>query len=200
VKLEKTTLDKIHFYAHDTACIDEGCEIGKGTKIWHYSHILKGTKVGKNCTIGQNVMVGPDVIVKDNCKIQNNVSLYKGVTLENGVFCGPSCVFTNVHKPRAEIERKDEFLKTHVEKGVTIGANATIICGNRIGAYSLIGAGAVVLKDVKPHALVIGNPAIQKGWVSHAGEKLDESFLCPREGRQYMVDENENLIELTNHS
>ena len=193
---KNNTLEKKQYYTHETACIDEGCNIGKGTKIWHYSHILKGTKIGKNCTVGQNVMLGPDVVVGDNCKIQNNVSLYKGITLEDGVFCGPSCVFTNVHNPRAEIERKDEFRPTYVEKGVTIGANATIICGNKLGAYSLIGAGSVITKDVKPHAVMAGNPAKQIGWVSHACEKLDESLRCSREGRQYVIDQGGNLKEV----
>jgi predicted dehydrogenase/acetyltransferase-like isoleucine patch superfamily enzyme len=186
----------IDYYAHQSSYVDAGCNIGAGTKIWHYSHILPGTKIGKNCIIGQNVMLGPDVIVGDNCKIQNNVSLYKGVILEQGVFCGPSCVFTNVHNPRAEVERKDEFRETYVEAGVTIGANATIICGNRLGAYSLIGAGAVVTKDVKPHAVMAGNPAKQIGWVSHAGEVLGENLQCLREGKQYLVDEAGNLKEI----
>ena len=127
VQLQNNYRKETQFYAHETACVDDGCDVGKGTKIWHYSHILKGTKIGKNCIIGQNVMIGPDVIIGNNCKVQNNVSLYKGVTLEDGVFCGPSCVFTNVYNPRAEVERKDEFRLTHVERGVTIGANATII-------------------------------------------------------------------------
>jgi UDP-2-acetamido-3-amino-2,3-dideoxy-glucuronate N-acetyltransferase len=186
-----------NYFKHKTAFVDEGSEIGVDTKIWHFSHILKGTKIGSNCVIGQNVMIGPDVVVGDNCKIQNNVSLYKGVVLEEGVFCGPSCVFTNVNNPRAQVERKDEFRPTYVEKGVTIGANATIICGKRLGAYSFIGAGAVVTKDVKSHALVVGTPAKQIGWVSHAGEKLGNDLLCPREGRFYRVDENENLKEVT---
>jgi UDP-2-acetamido-3-amino-2,3-dideoxy-glucuronate N-acetyltransferase len=186
----------IPYFAHETAVIDAGCEIGKGTKIWHFSHILKGTKIGKDCSIGQNVMIGPDVVVGDRCKIQNNVSLYKGVTLEDDVFCGPSCVFTNVHNPRAEIERKDEFRQTYVERGVTIGANATIVCGNRLGAYSLIGAGAVVTKPVNPHAVMVGNPARQMGWVSHAGEKLGQDLVCPREGRTYQVNKDCHLIEM----
>lgn len=187
------------YYAHETACVDEGCDIGKGTKIWHYSHILKGTKIGKNTVIGQNVMIGPDVEVGSHCKIQNNVSLYKGVTLEDSVFCGPSCVFTNVHNPRAEVERKDEFRPTYVEKGVTIGANATIVCGNRLGAYSLIGAGAVITKDVKPYAVMVGNPAKQIGWVSQAGEKLDQNLKCTREGRQYALDQHGNLNEVVGY-
>jgi len=183
------------YFAHDTAIVDDGCRIGRGTKIWHFSHLIKGTKIGEDCVIGQNVLIGPDVVVGDRCKIQNNVSLYKGVILEDGVFCGPSCVFTNVHNPRAEVERKDEFRLTYVERGVTIGANATIVCGNRLGAYSLIGAGAVVTKDVKPHAVMVGNPAKQIGWVSHAGEKLGNDLVCLREGRQYQVI-GTNLIEL----
>ena len=185
------------YYAHETACVDDGCEIGRGTKIWHFSHIIKGTTIGEDCVIGQNVMIGPDVIVGNRCKIQNNVSLYKGVTLEDGVFCGPSCVFTNVLNPRAEIERKNEYRPTVVERGATIGANATIVCGNRLGAYSLIGAGAVITKDVKPHAVMVGNPAKQMGWVSHAGEKLGENLICPREGRRYEVVEG-NLVEIAN--
>lgn len=187
----------VSYFAHDTAQVDDGCEIGQGTKIWHFSHIIHGTRIGQDCVIGQNVMIGPDVIVGNRCKIQNNVSLYKGVTLEDGVFCGPSCVFTNVHNPRAEIERKEEFRHTYVERGTTIGANATIVCGNRLGAYSLIGAGAVVTKDVKPHAIMVGNPARQIGWASHAGEVLGADLICPREKRQYKII-NENLIEVKN--
>lgn len=183
------------YFAHETAIVDAECEIGQGTKIWHFSHIIKGTKIGEDCVVGQNVMIGPDVVIGDRCKVQNNVSLYKGVVLEAGVFCGPSCVFTNVHNPRAEVERKDEFRLTHVERGVTIGANATIVCGNRLGAYSLIGAGAVITKDVKPHSVMVGNPAKQIGWVSHAGEKLGDDLICPREGRQYKI-VGENLIEI----
>ncbi|MEM7070835.1 MAG: Gfo/Idh/MocA family oxidoreductase [Pseudomonadota bacterium] len=185
-----------NYDVHESAYIDENCDIDTGTKIWHHAHILKNTKIGKNCIIGKNVMIGPDVIVGNGCKIQNNVSLYKGVILNQNVFCGPSCVFTNVHNQRAEIEKKDEFLSTHVEQGVTIGANATIICGNRLGAYSLIGAGAVITKDVKPHAVMAGNPAKQIGWVSHAGEKLDNQLTCPREKRQYRVDKDGYLTEI----
>ncbi len=189
--------ETLPYFCHETALADAGCDIGQGTKIWHFSHILKGSKIGKNCVIGQNVMIGPDAVVGNHCKIQNNVSLYKGVILEEGVFCGPSCVFTNVHTPRARIERKDEFQITHVERGVTIGANATIVCGNRLGAYSLIGAGAVVTKNIKPHALMVGNPAKQIGWVSHAGEKLGDDLICPREGRRYQINEDNNLTEIT---
>ncbi|ETZ07144.1 UDP-2-acetamido-3-amino-2,3-dideoxy-D-glucuronate N-acetyltransferase [Holospora obtusa F1] len=184
------------YYVHETAIVDGGCDIGRGTKIWHFSHIIKGTKIGEDCVIAQNVMIGPDVVMGNRCKIQNNVSLYKGVTLEDGVFCGPSCVFTNVHNPRAEIERKDEYRPTLVERGVTIGANATIVCGNKLGAYSLIGAGAVITRDVKPHAVMVGNPAKHIGWVSHAGEKLGDNLVCPREGRRYQVID-ENLKEIS---
>lgn len=182
------------YYAHESAIIDMNCDIGKNSKIWHFSHIIQGTKIGEDCVIGQNVMIGPDVVVGNRCKIQNNVSLYKGVTLEDGVFCGPSCVFTNVHNPRAEIERKDEYRPTLVERGVTIGANATIVCGNKLGAYSLIGAGAVITKDVKPHAVMVGNPAKHIGWVSHTGEKLGDDLVCPRTGRRYEIIEG-NLKE-----
>lgn len=192
VSLKTATVD---YFAHETAVVDRGSHIGTRTKIWHFSHILKGTTIGEDCVIGQNVMIGPDVVIGNCCKIQNNVSLYKGVILEDSVFCGPSCVFTNVHNPRAEIERKDEFRATYVERGVTIGANATIVCGNRLGAYSLIGAGAVITKDVKPHAVMVGNPAKQIGWVSHAGEKLSDDLICLREGRRYQVVDG-NLIEI----
>ncbi len=188
--------EKKIFFTHETACIDEGCNIGKGTKIWHYTHVLGGTKIGENCNIGQNVMIGPDVNVGNNCKIQNNVSIYKGVTLDDGVFCGPSCVFTNVNNPRADVERKDQFRITKVEKGVTIGANSTIVCGNKLGAFSLIGAGAVITKDVKPHAIMVGNPAKQLGWISHSGEKLSENLTCPRDGRKYRIGQDGNLQEI----
>lgn len=170
---------------HDTAFVDEPCHIGVGTKIWHYSHILPRTNLGCDCVIGQNVMIGPDVTVGNRCKIQNNVSIYKGVTLEDGVFCGPSCVFTNVNTPRAEIERKDEFLPTRVGRGATIGANATIVCGTTLGEYCFIAAGAVVTKDVPPFALMAGVPARRIGWVSHAGERLGPDLTCPRTGQVY---------------
>lgn len=188
--------EALPYYVHETAIVDLGCQIGTGTKIWQFSHILKDSVIGQNCIIGQNVMIGPDAIVGNHCKIQNNVSLYKGITLEDGVFCGPSCVFTNVNNPRAKIERKNEFRKTHVEQGVTIGANATIVCGVRLGAYSFIGAGAVVTKDVKPHALMVGNPARQIGWMSHAGEKLDDNLICLREKRRYFLTQDQNLEEI----
>lgn len=161
------------YFIHPTSIIDENVKIGKGTKIWHFSHILRDTEIGENCTIGQNVMIGPDVKVGKGCKIQNNVSVYKGVVLEDYVFCGPSCVFTNVINPRAFIERKNEFKKTLVREGATIGANATIVCGITIGKYAFIGAGAVVTKNVPDYALVIGVPARQAGWVCKCGKKLN---------------------------
>ena len=170
---------------HESVVVDAPCKIGAGTKIWHFSHILADVEIGRNCVIGQNVMIGPDVSVGDGCKIQNNVSLYKGVTLEAGVFCGPSCVFTNVNTPRAEVERKDEFLPTHVGQGATIGANATIVCGYDIGAYSMVAAGAVVTSDVPAHALVAGVPARRIGWVSQAGERLGPDLVCARTGDRY---------------
>jgi UDP-2-acetamido-3-amino-2,3-dideoxy-glucuronate N-acetyltransferase len=165
--------------------VDDDVTIGNGTRIWHFSHVLSGSRIGANCTLGQNVVVGPDVIIGNRCKIQNNVSVYKGVTLEDGVFCGPSCVFTNVINPRAEVERKDEFRPTLVRRGASIGANATIVSGVTIGEYALVGAGAVVTHDVASHALVVGVPARRVGWVSHDGEILGEDLRCPRSGRQY---------------
>jgi UDP-2-acetamido-3-amino-2,3-dideoxy-glucuronate N-acetyltransferase len=166
------------FFRHPTAIIDEGVAVGKGTKIWHFSHILTGSKIGEQCNIGQNVVVGPDVIIGNKCKIQNNVCIYKGVTLEDGVFCGPSMVFTNVYNPRAEIAKMDEIRPTLVKKGASLGANCTIVCGYTIGRYAFIGAGTVVTKDVPDHALMVGNPAKQIGWVCECGEKLDERYQC----------------------
>jgi len=160
------------YFVHESSFVDDNVIIGKGTKIWHFCHILKNTRIGENCVLGQNVMAGPDVIIGHNCKIQNNVSIYKGVTLEDDVFCGPSCVFTNVINPRAFIERKDEFKQTLVKKGATIGANATIVCGNTIGKYALVGAGAVVTHNVPDYALVVGVPAKQLGWVCKCGITL----------------------------
>ena len=188
-------MSDLDIFIHETAIIDEHVSIGNGSKIWHFSHILGHTEIGQNVTIGQNVMIGPSVTVGNGCKIQNNVSLYKGVCLEEGVFCGPSCVFTNVKNPRAMIERKEEFLETPVGKWATIGANATIICGTKIGAYAMIGAGAVITKDVKPYAVMVGNPARQTGWCSHSGDILDESLICPREKRHYEI-RNDQLIEI----
>lgn len=181
---------------HESAFVDEPVTIGAGTKIWHFSHILAGSAIGTDCTIGQNVMIGPDVTVGNDCKIQNGVSLYKGVTLEDGVFCGPSCVFTNVMNPRAEVERKHEFLPTLVKRGASIGANATIVCGNTLGAYSFVAAGAVVTSDVPDHALVAGVPARRIGWMSHEGEKLGEDLVCPRSGRRYRLGGPDRLEEL----
>jgi UDP-2-acetamido-3-amino-2,3-dideoxy-glucuronate N-acetyltransferase len=170
---------------HESAYIDEPCEIGVGTRIWHFTHILRHSRVGRDCSLGQNVMVGPDVSIGDGCKIQNNVSVYKGVTLEDGVFCGPSCVFTNVDNPRAEVERKDDFRPTLVRRGASIGANATIVCGHTIGEYAFIAAGAVVTHDVPAFAVMAGVPARRIGWMSHAGEKLGADLVCPRSGRRY---------------
>ncbi len=170
---------------HESAYIDEPCEIGAGTRIWHFAHILARTRIGRACSLGQNVMAGPDVAIGDNCKIQNNVSIYQGVTLEDGVFCGPSCVFTNVDNPRAEIERKDEFRATLVRRGATIGANATIVCGHTIGEFAFIAAGAVVTRDVPAFALMAGVPARRIGWMSHDGERLGPDLVCRRSGRRY---------------
>lgn len=172
-------------FIHESAYVDEPNSIGRRTKIWHFVHVLPNTTIGDDCVLGQNVMVGPHVTIGNGCKIQNNVAIYKGVTLEDGVFCGPSCVFTNVLTPRAEIERKDEFKPTLVKRGATIGANATIICGTTLGAYCMIAAGAVVTKDVPDFALVAGVPARQIGWVSRAGERLDARLVCPRTNERY---------------
>jgi UDP-2-acetamido-3-amino-2,3-dideoxy-glucuronate N-acetyltransferase len=170
---------------HKSVYVDEPSEIGSETKIWHFSHILRNTKIGKNCSLGQNVMVGPDVTIGDGCKIQNNVAIYKGVTLEENVFCGPSCVFTNVLTPRAHINRKNEFSSTLVKKGATIGANATIVCGNTLGQYCMISAGAVVTSDVPDFALMLGIPARHVGWVSRMGERLGADLICKRSGELY---------------
>ncbi len=178
------------FFAHPTAVIDEGCQIGDGTKIWHFSHIMPGAVIGKNCIIGQNVMIGSNVILGDNVRIQNNVSVYEGVVCEDDVFLGPSAVLTNVINPRSAISRKTEFKSTIIRKGATIGANATIVCGNEIGSFSFIGAGAVVTKSVKSYALMVGNPAIQTGWMSEYGHKLQfnlgEAF-CSESGQKYLL-------------
>lgn len=181
---------------HETAVVDPGCAIGAGTAIWHFSHVLSGSTIGRDCTIGQNVMIGPNVRVGDACKIQNNVSVYEGVTLDDGVFCGPSCVFTNVNTPRAEVERKSEFQPTPVGRGATIGANATIVCGHSVGEYAFVAAGAVVTEDVPPFALVAGVPARRIGWVSHAGERLGADLVCPRTGRRYREAAADRLEEV----
>ena len=172
-------------FVHESAYVDKGVSLGSGTKLWHFVHVLSGTTIGKNCVLGQNVMAGPDVTIGANCKIQNNVAIYKGVTLEKGVFCGPSCVFTNVMTPRAEVVRKDEFSETLVKTGASIGANATIVCGNTLGAYCLIAAGAVVTKDVPDYAIMAGTPAKRIGWVSRSGDKLGDDLVCPRTGEHY---------------
>jgi UDP-2-acetamido-3-amino-2,3-dideoxy-glucuronate N-acetyltransferase len=180
-------------FIHSTSEIDLNVTIGKGTKIWHFSHILSKSGIGSNCIIGQNVMIGPEVTIGNNCKIQNNVSIYKGITLEDDVFCGPSCVFTNVLTPRAFIERKDEFRPTRVGRGTSIGANATIICGVSLGKYAMIGAGAVVTHNVDDYELVVGNPARKIGWVSRTGDRLDNNFVCPRTNEQYLLDDSGKL-------
>ncbi len=180
--------DRPEFFVHESAYVDEPSQIGRGTKIWHFAHVLPNTVIGENCVLGQNVVAGPDVRIGNGCKIQNNVSLYKGVELEDGVFCGPSCVFTNVLTPRAEVERKDEFKKTPVGRGATIGANATIVCGHRIGRFAMVAAGAVVTHDVPDYALVAGVPARRIGWVSRTGERMDDSLTCPRTGEIYTLD------------
>ena len=178
---------------HPAAVVDEGCQIGSRTKIWHFSHIMAGSIIGNNCNIGQNVVVSPGVILGNNVKVQNNVSVYTGVLCEDDVFLGPSCVFTNVINPRSFISRKDEFKQTLVKKGASIGANATIICGCTIGEYAMIGAGAVVTKDVAPYALVVGNPGRQIGWVSQSGHRLDFDSdgiaICEKSGEKYKLHE-----------
>ena len=179
------------YFAHESAYIDQGCEIGEGTKIWHFSHIMANCKIGKNCNIGQNVVVSPEVVLGNNVKVQNNVSIYTGVSCEDDVFLGPSMVFTNVINPRSAISRKSEYLPTKVGKGATIGANATIVCGNTIGSYAFIGAGAVVTKDVPDYALVMGNPSRQTGWMSEYGHKLafdgEGKANCPESGEEYLL-------------
>ena len=183
------------YQAHETAVIDAGCQIGEGTHIWHFSHIMSGCTIGKNCNIGQNVVVSPEVVLGDGVKVQNNVSIYTGVTCDDEVFLGPSCVFTNVINPRSAVVRKEQYRKTHVGKGATIGANATIVCGHQIGAYAMIGAGAVVTKDIPPYALVVGNPSQQIGWVSEYGHRLtfDDmgKAICPETGQQYQLMNNQ---------
>ena len=181
---------------HESAYVDDPTAIGEGTRVWHFVHILKGCRIGRRCSIGQNVMIGPDVAVGDDCKIQNNVSLYAGVTLEDGVFCGPSCVFTNVVNPRAEIERKSEFRPTLVRRGATIGANATIVCGHALGAYCFIAAGAVVTGEVPAFALMAGVPARRIGWMSKAGGRLGPDLVCPLDGSRYRETADGRLEDL----
>ena len=182
---------------HESAYVDEPCAIGSGTKIWHFAHVLADCRIGENCVLGQNVVVGPSVTIGNQVKIQNNVSVYKGVTLEDGVFCGPSCVFTNVNNPRSEIERKDEFRPTLVKRGATIGANATIVCGHTLGQYCFIAAGAVVAADVPDYALMAGVPARRIGWMSRAGAKLGDDLTCPIDGSQYALND-QGLLEPAN--
>jgi UDP-2-acetamido-3-amino-2,3-dideoxy-glucuronate N-acetyltransferase len=170
---------------HESSYVDEPVSIGGGTVIWHFCHVLADVSIGKGCSIGQNVMIGPKVTIGDGCKIQNNVSLYQGVVLEDDVFCGPSCVFTNIVNPRAPISRKAEFKTTLVKRGATIGANATVICGHTIGSYAFIGAGAVVTGNVPEFALMAGVPARRIGWMSRAGERLGSDLVCPRDGSRY---------------
>jgi UDP-2-acetamido-3-amino-2,3-dideoxy-glucuronate N-acetyltransferase len=182
------------YFAHETSVIDEGCLIGKGTKIWHFTHIMPDCEIGENCNLGQNVVVLPEVKLGRNVKVQNNVSIYTGVICEDDVFLGPSMVFTNILNPRSAVPRKDQYLKTVVGKGASIGANATIVCGNKIGKYAFIGAGAVVTREVADYSLVIGNPARHRGWVSEYGHKLDFNYegiaFCPESGQKYKFDNN----------
>lgn len=178
---------------HPTAIVDEGAQIGEGTRVWHWVHICGGARIGKQCSLGQNVFVGNDVLIGNNVKIQNNVSIYDAITLEDDVFCGPSMVFTNVYNPRSAVNRKDEYRRTLVMRGATLGANCTIVCGTTIGKYAFIGAGAVVNRDVKPYALMVGVPARQVGWMSEYGERLalpvdgEGSAVCPHTGKTYRL-------------
>ncbi|MCF6168687.1 acyltransferase [Lutibacter sp.] len=187
-------MDTVNYFAHKTAVIDEGCEIGEGTKIWHFSHIMPKSKIGENCNIGQNVVISPEVVLGKNVKVQNNVSIYSGVICEDDVFLGPSMVFTNVINPRSAIVRRGKYSKTVVKKGASIGANATIVCGNNIGEYAFVGAGAVVTKEVLPYALVVGNPSKQIGWISEYGHRLefDENGFatCLESKEKYQLADN----------
>jgi len=182
------------YFAHPSAIIDEGCEIGEGVKIWHFSHIMPGCKIGDGCNIGQNVVISPKVVLGKNVRVQNNVSIYEGVICEDDVFLGPSMVFTNVINPRSAVSRKHEYMQTVVRKGATIGANATIVCGNEIGEYAFIGAGAVITKPVPAYALVVGNPAKQIGWMSEYGHRLNfddrNKATCEESGENYILDNN----------
>lgn len=185
-------------FIHESSYIDDNVTIGRGTKVWHFSHVLSNCDIGEDCSLGQNVVVGPNVLIGDKVKVQNNVSIYEGVTLEDGVFCGPSCVFTNVINPRSEIVRKDEYRKTIVRHGASIGANATIVCGYNLGEFCFIAAGAVVTAEVPAYALMAGVPAIRIGWVSRAGGKLGKDLICPIDGsayRQIGPNELEEIIE-----
>jgi UDP-2-acetamido-3-amino-2,3-dideoxy-glucuronate N-acetyltransferase len=181
---------------HESAYVDDEVTIGEGTRIWHFSHVLPHSSLGENCVLGQNVSVGPHVAVGNNVKIQNNVSVYEGVVLEDDVFCGPSCVFTNVMNPRAEVSRKHEFKTTLVRRGTTIGANATIVCGTELGQYSFVAAGAVVARDVPAYALVAGVPARRMGWMSRAGGRLGDDLRCPITGTQYRQLDADSIEEI----
>ena len=188
----------MNYYAHPTSVIDEPCEIGEGTKIWHFSHIMNGCRIGSSCNIGQNVVISPEVILGNNVKIQNNVSLYTGVTCDDDVFLGPSCVFTNVTNPRSAVNRRGQYAKTRVGQGASIGANATIVCGHDIGRFAFIGAGAVVTKHVPDYALVVGNPARHVGWMSEYGHRLEfdaqGNAICPESKQVYFKDPNTGLV------
>ena len=183
-------------FVHESSYVDENVSIGSGTKVWHFSHILKNCDIGKDCSLGQNVVIGPNVVVGSRVKIQNNVSVYEGVTLEDGVFCGPSCVFTNVNNPRSEIVRKDEYRKTIVRRGASIGANATIICGHDLGEHCFVAAGAVITKEVPAYALMAGTPARRIGWMSKAGGRLGDDLICPIDGTAYRLTASEKLEEI----
>lgn len=182
-------MNDLHYFAHETALIDEGCTIGAGTKIWHFSHVMPNCTLGENCNLGQNVVISPEVVLGNNVKIQNNVSIYTGVTCDDDVFLGPSCVFTNVINPRSAVNRRGHYSRTHVGKGASIGANATIVCGHDIGKFAFIGAGAVVTKNVPDYALLVGNPARQMGWMSEYGHRLSFNdkgeATCPESGEHY---------------
>lgn len=189
------------YFVHESSYVDQPCEIGEGTKIWHFSHVMKDSKIGKRCIIGQNVVISPGVTLGDNCKIQNNVSLYTGVTLEDDVFCGPSCVFTNVINPRSQIVRRDEYRATVVRRGASIGANATIVCGGSLGRYSFVAAGAVVKGDIPDYALMIGVPARRAGWMGRHGFRLEDRgeglFVCPETSWRYR--ETDGLLRCLDH-
>ena len=197
---EHFTRADMSYFAHQTAVIDEGCSIGENTKIWHFSHVMPDCKIGRGCNIGQNVVISPKVVLGNNVKVQNNVSIYTGVECEDDVFLGPSMVFTNVINPRSAIVRRGQYAKTIVRKGASIGANATIVCGNDIGEYAFIGAGTVVTKEVPPYALIVGNPGRQTGWMSEFGHKLDfdsdNRAICPESGELYAL-ENDRVWKVT---
>ena len=190
------------YFAHETAVVDDGCTIGDGTKIWHFSHIMPNCSIGEKCNIGQNVVISPEVVLGKNVKVQNNVSIYTGVVCEDDVFLGPSMVFTNIVNPRSAVIRRDQYVRTVVKKGATIGANATIVCGHDIGAFSFIGAGAVVTKEVLPYALVVGNPAKQIGWMSEYGHRLEfdnaGTAVCPESGKRYEL--KDGMVRKVNDS